>query len=183
MAITEEIVALYESRGGAMYLGEPVTQLAHALQTAAQAEQAGADDSLVVAALLHDIGHVLYGPGRDQPDPDVDAGHEAAGSAWLARHFSPEVIQPVQLHVAAKRYLCAIEPAYVQRLSRGSIHSLALQGGELSVRDVAKFEERPGWSAAVRLRRWDDEAKIPGLHVPDLEHYRALLERLAKGEG
>jgi len=176
MTIVDEIFALFESRGDEAYFGEPVSQTEHALQAAHQAEQEGAPDALVVAALLHDIGHLVHGLDERIADRGMDGHHEAVGEAWLSRHFGPEVAEPVRLHVAAKRYLCAVDPAYRNQLSPASVQSLALQGGPLSERLVQEFERNPHCRAAIRLRRWDDMAKVPGLAVPGLEHYRSRVE-------
>jgi phosphonate degradation associated HDIG domain protein len=181
MTLADEIQALFEERGDTAYFGEPVSQAEHALQAAHLAEQEGAPDALVVAALLHDIGHLLHDMGENVADHGVDARHEEAGEAWLARHFGPEITAPIRLHVAAKRYLCAVDPAYRQQLSPASLQSLALQGGPMTEPEVRSFEARPHYRAAVRLRGWDDQAKVPGLPVPGLEHYRSRLEAMSLG--
>jgi phosphonate degradation associated HDIG domain protein len=182
MTIVDEIFAMFASRGDEAYFGEPVSQTEHALQAAYQAEQEGAPDALVVAALVHDIGHLVHGHGEDVADRGVDAGHEAVGEAWLSRHFGPGVVEPVRLHVAAKRYLCAVDPEYQAQLSPASVQSLALQGGPFTGPMVREFEQHPYYREAVRLRRWDDLAKVPGLAVPGLEHYRGKLEQCCKEE-
>src|SRR5262252_1446015 len=115
----ETILTLFETRGASEYLGEPVTQLEHALQTAHLAAQEGASVTLVVAALLHDIGHILT-PGDDPAQRGIDGLHEERGCAWLARHFGPEVTEPVRLHVLAKRYLCSTDDDYLESLSPAS---------------------------------------------------------------
>ena len=171
MDIVEAIVERFERLGGGAY-GERVSQQEHALQAAYQAERAGAPAPLVVAALLHDIGHLL-GPVDDAAgEPVEDREHERVGAAYLARHFAPEVVEPVRLHVMAKRYLCATDPEYARGLSEASVRSLALQGGPLAGDEVASFERQPYFREAVLIRRWDDLAKVPGLSVPDLAHYR-----------
>jgi phosphonate degradation associated HDIG domain protein len=176
LEIVETLFALFAQRGEDAYFGEPVSQQDHALQAAYLAEQEHASDALVVAALLHDIGHLIHGEAEDIADRGVDARHEAAGEAWLRRWFGPEVTEPVRLHVAAKRYLCATDPGYLARLSPASVQSLALQGGPFTPAEVQAFEANPHCAAAVRLRRWDDAAKIPDLPVPGLEHYRERLK-------
>jgi phosphonate degradation associated HDIG domain protein len=179
MNVVDEIFRIFENRGDEAYFGEPVSQKEHALQAAHQAEQEGATQSLVVAALLHDIGHLIHGMEADIADRGVDARHEDAGEAWLARHFQPEVTEPVKLHVAAKRYLCRIDQAYLNQLSPASLQSLALQGGPLTEEEAREFERHQYYREAVRLRRWDDRAKTPDLTVPELEHYRPALEAVA----
>jgi len=174
----DEILQLFDTRGSAAYLGEPISQREHALQTAHLAELDGASDALVAASLLHDIGHLL---GTDEDDPathGIDAFHEDKGCAWLARHFGAEVSEPVRLHVIAKRYLCAVDPGYRQLLSPASIRSLELQGGPLTLEEIQRFEANPLHQGAVRLRRWDDRAKIPMLEVPAPQHYVAKLQRV-----
>jgi phosphonate degradation associated HDIG domain protein len=175
MSTLAEIFSLFEQRGSAAYFGEPVSQLEHALQTAYLAEQSAAPPDLIVAALLHDIGHLLHGLPEEIAEQGIDARHELIGAAWLARRFGPEVCQPVKLHVAAKRYLCLVEPDYAVRLSAASVQSLALQGGPFNPDEVQAFERQVHWRAAVQLRRWDEAAKLAGLAVPPLEHYRLVL--------
>jgi len=175
MNIADEVLELFREKGDAAYFGEPVSQTAHALQAAYLATQESAVAPLVVAALLHDIGHLLHGLGEDIAAQGVDTRHEVAGALWLARRFSPEVTEPVRLHVSAKRYLCRIDPAYLQGLSPASRQSLDLQGGPFSAAEAAAFESNPHFRAAVRLRHWDDQAKVPGWNVPGLEHYRPLV--------
>lgn len=177
MDIVNQILELFQARGDAAYLGEPVSQTEHALEAAHRAVQEGASDAQVTAALLHDVGHLL-GPEDDPAERRIDAVHEDRGCAWLARHFGPEVTEPVRLHVMAKRYLCAVDAAYRGLLSPASIRSLELQGGALSRGDAEEFERNSHAAGAIRLRRWDDRAKIPNLDVPDLGHYAATLRRL-----
>lgn len=174
----DEVLALYERWGSSRY-DEAVFQLAHALQTAALAREAGAPDAVVAAALLHDVGHLLdLADGGGQRDRTIDQRHEARGSAWLAELLPPTVTAPIALHVRAKRYLVTVDPAYADTLSAGSTASLAGQGGTLDANAVASFEANPGWEEAVALRRWDDQAKVDGLAVPDLASYRPLLDTL-----
>jgi [1-hydroxy-2-(trimethylamino)ethyl]phosphonate dioxygenase len=180
MNVIDEIFEIFKTRGDAAYFGEPVSQKEHALQSARQAEQEGAPPALVVAALLHDIGHLVHGMGEDVADRGIDARHEQAGEAWLAQHFPPEVTDPVKLHVAAKRYLCRVNPEYTAQLSPASVQSLEIQGGPFSGDDAREFEENRYYREAVRLRRWDDSAKIKALKVPDLEHYRSTMEAVVR---
>ncbi len=180
---TEEIIAIIERHGSKAYGGERVSQREHALQAAYLAEQEGRPDALVVAALLHDIGHLLDGGDQGLAEQGIDASHEEVASQWLADRFGPEVTEPIRLHVDAKRYLCAVEPGYIDQLSAASVTSLNVQGGPFTADEVASFEESPFVDDAVSLRRWDDRAKTPGLQVPDLEHYRARLEAVSAAEG
>jgi predicted HD phosphohydrolase len=159
---------------------EAVTQLEHALQCADLAVAAHAAEPVVAAALLHDIGHLLL--EADRPVPLVGRGdlrHEQIGARYLARRFHPEVAAPVMLHVAAKRYLCSVEPDYEASLSATSRYTFRLQGGHLDDQEIEAFAAQPGANAAVSLRRWDDSAKTPGRPARALEDYRPLLESLA----
>jgi phosphonate degradation associated HDIG domain protein len=177
----DEILDLYEQYGADHY-DEALSQLDHALQTAALAEAAGASDALIAASLLHDVGHLLTlaSGGRPAATADEDQRHEGAGARYLASVFSPEVTAPIALHVQAKRYRCGVDAGYTDRLSEGSRASLAIQGGPLEAAEVARFEQLPGCDDAVRLREWDDEGKVDGLDVPPLRHYRPLLDALAR---
>jgi len=176
-AAVDGVLAPLRHSGGQMYLGEPVTQLEHALQTAALAERAGAPAALVVAALLHDVGHLIAGERAD----GKDARHEDVGYRWLADRFGAAVTEPVRLHVAAKRYLCAIEPDYVASLSAASRESLTLQGGPMPEAELGVFEATPWAPEAASLRRWDDAAKVPGRIVPGLAHYHRLIAEALEG--
>ena len=138
--------------------------------------RSGSAPALVVAALLHDVGHLLHGLGEDIAQQGVDGQHEEVGEAWLRTHFPPAVTEPVRLHVSAKRYLCATDPRYASTLSPASQQSLLLQGGNMTPQEVTDFEGNPFWEDAVRLRYWDDTAKVVGLEVPPLSHYRSALE-------
>lgn len=177
-----ELASLFALKGDHEYHGEAVSQAEHALQAAALAAVEGATDALVVAALLHDVGHLTGGASEDLAGRGVDGRHEEAGAAWLARAFGPEVAEPARLHVDAKRYLCAADPAYLAGLSPASALSLKLQGGPFDAEELTRFSERPYAADAVRLRRWDDAAKVPGLDVPGLDAYRSRIESLARAE-
>jgi phosphonate degradation associated HDIG domain protein len=175
----DELVALYASPAARRMYDEEVTELEHALQTAALAQAEGAPDHLVAAALLHDVGH-LVSDDNVALDEELatDFHHERVGARYLTRWFGPEVTAPVALHVAAKRYLCAVEPGYLDDLSPSSTRSLALQGGPMSSAEVEAFERLPHHEAATLVRRWDDRAKVAGLAVAGLDAYRSLLARL-----
>jgi phosphonate degradation associated HDIG domain protein len=179
-ASVTEVLELYRRWGDERY-DEELSQSEHALQSAALAVDAGADDELVAAALLHDVGHLLELRSRDGRGdlPSEDLDHESVGARYLAGLFGPAVTGPIALHVRAKRYRCAVDPAYLDGLSVGSRRSLVLQGGPADAAEVAAFERNPGFPDAVRLRGWDDGGKVEGLDVSGLDHYRPLLERLA----
>ncbi len=179
----DHLMQIFATAGAARYGGEPVSQLDHALQCAVWARGADADDGLVAAALLHDIGHLTYREPEEAMAEAVDDLHENRGAHLLAEWFPPEVTEPVRLHVAAKRYLCVEDPGYFDRLSEGSKRSLELQGGAFSEREAASFIVQPFAEAAVRLRRWDEAAKIPGARTPDLESFRPLLASVMVGGG
>lgn len=175
-----ELFRLLSEKGAARYGGEGVNQLQHALQCALLAEQDQADESLVMASLLHDIGHLSH-DDQGLAAKGRDGRHEEAGARVLMESFGPEVTEPVRLHVAAKRYLCATEPGYGARLSRGSVTSLKVQGGLLSDSERNRLEGTAHFQAALNLRRWDDAAKDPAARTPGLAAYRALAESLSRG--
>ena len=178
--ILERIDRWFALHGASSYEGnrrESVSALAHALQCAQLAEDARADSHLVAAALLHDVGHFVAISELGEA-ADVDDVHELRGVAVLVRDFPPAVIEPIRLHVAAKRWLTAVEPAYLRGLSPASVHSLAQQGGPLDGAEIARFEALPFAEDAVRLRRWDDSAKTPGRATPGLDYYLALLDEV-----
>ena len=179
MTMTDELLSIYARSGAALYFGEGITVTEHSLQAAHFAQAADASDALVVAALLHDIGHLIDSAPDDIADWKTDAQHELSGSRWLAARFGPEVCEPVRLHVAAKRYLCAAVPAYFDRLSAASILTLKLQGGPMSSAEVTAFKAEPYHREAVLVRQWDDRGKIAGLATADFSNYRALIDRLA----
>ncbi|MDY0874057.1 phosphonate degradation HD-domain oxygenase [Dongia rigui] len=169
------IQAAFDKRGQDSY-GEGVNQLDHALQCGYCAERDGATPALIVATLLHDIGHLLHDLPDDIADQGIDTQHESLGSAWLSQHFGPEVSEPVRLHVPAKRYLATVEKGYYDLLSEASILSLKLQGGLMSETEVKAFEKEPYYRDGIQLRRWDDEGKIAGWEVPDLGHFQKYIE-------
>ncbi len=173
----DTIVDLIGGKGQRQYGLSSVNQRAHALQAALLAEQAGCDDALIVAALVHDIGHMVHDLGEDPAADGIDDRHEELGAVWLENRFGPAVTEPVRLHVAAKRYLCGTEADYFGRLSPDSVRSLALQGGPMSPAEIAAFEALPHHEAAVKLRRFDESAKVKGLATPDVEHYVPHIQR------
>jgi phosphonate degradation associated HDIG domain protein len=172
-----DIEELFASRGGEQYAGEAVSQLEHALQCAALAESEGADDELVTAALLHDLGHLMHDLGATPTLQGIDDLHQYRALPFLRGLFGSGVTDPIKLHVDAKRYLCAARPGYHAGLSSDSRRSLALQGGIFSPGQAAAFMAHSGAAQAVRLRIWDDQAKTPGLPTPPLPHF---MERAAR---
>ncbi|HUZ52481.1 MAG TPA: HD domain-containing protein [Streptosporangiaceae bacterium] len=176
----ERIAELFASQGAADYLGEPVTQAAHMLQAAQLAEREGADDALVAAALLHDVGHFTGTVSGQQLMQGTDNRHSHSGADWLAQWFGPEVTEPVRLHVAAKRYLCAVEPGYADTLSPASVYTLGVQGGPMRGAELDEFAASPYAQAACRLRRWDDAAKDPDAAAPPFDHFRQRLAGLVR---
>ena len=178
--ILERLSHLFALHGATSYEGnrrESVSALNHALQCAQLAEDARAEAPLVVAALLHDVGHFVAIDDIGDKD-DIDDVHELRGVAVLVRDFPPAVIEPIRLHVAAKRYLTAVEPTYLRGLSPASVHSLAQQGGPFRGAEIARFEALPFAEHAVRLRRWDDLAKRPDWRTPSLAYYLALVDQV-----
>jgi gamma-butyrobetaine dioxygenase len=171
MTAVEIIDELFAGPGARAYLGEPVTIGAHMLQAGALAEAAGADPPLVAAALLHDIGHLRQA---------TDARHGEAGARWLSQWFGVAVTEPVRLHVAAKRYLCAVEPGYFGLLSAESVRTLSRQGGPMTAGEAAAFEALPHARDAVAVRRWDDQAKDPAVTPPPFPHFAELLGGLVR---
>lgn len=178
------VLECFRLRGHSEYGKEAVTQLEHGLQAAYAAEQLGYSPQLVAACLMHDVGHLLHDLPEDAPDQNIDDEHEQLGAAWLTEYFLPEVVEPIRLHVAAKRYLCAVDSEYYATLSPPSVQSLALQGGPMTQAQAAHFESHPHFKAAIQLRRLDDQAKIPNLKTPSLEHYAEhLTKSLIAGNG
>lgn len=174
----QDIRLLFDRRGAEQYSGEPVTQLEHALQSAALAEGEGADDELVTAALLHDLGHLLHDLGETPSLRGIDDVHQYAALPFLRGLFPDRVLDAIQGHVDAKRYLCATRPGYHDALSADSKRSLLLQGGIFSAEQAAAFAAKPGAMEAVRLRLWDDLAKTEGLATPTLDHFLARASRI-----
>lgn len=171
---------ILERRGADSYLGEAVSMAQHMLQGAKLAEDEGAPEALVAAALLHDIGHYLNEFGDDYIAQGIDNLHEEAGARVLKPFFPPVIVACVRLHVAAKRYLCATDPSYRAKLSPASVETLKLQGGPMTETEVAAFERQPFCREAVRVRRWDDEAKDPAVTTPPFAHYAPILERVVR---
>lgn len=166
--------------GHDLYSGEAVSQLEHALQAAAAAEQAGSGAALITAALLHDVGHLASRQQASDLAAGIDDHHEALAVQLLHDLFDHDVLQPIALHVAAKRYLASTEPGYLDNLSPASTCSLALQGGPMSEEEAARFRLRPNAAQAIALRRFDELAKVPNLPTPPLSHYLAIAATVMK---
>ena len=180
MALTlTDIEKLFDQRGHEQYTGEPVTQLQHALQSGFLGEQAGASDELVTAAFLHDLGHLLHDLGETPSIHGVDDVHQYRVLPFLRGLFPDAVIDAIQRHVDAKRYLCATRPEYHDSLSDDSKRSLKLQGGIFSEEEATAFIAEDGAKDAVQLRLWDDLAKQPDLQTPGLSHYMQIARRCA----
>jgi phosphonate degradation associated HDIG domain protein len=180
MALTlDDIAVLFARKGGEQYSGEPVTQVQHALQCALLAEQSDGDDELVTAALLHDLGHLLHDLGETPTLHGVDDVHQYRALPFLRGLFGPAVLEPIKLHVDAKRYLCATRTGYYEALSADSKRSLALQGGIFDADEAGRFIAQSGAEAAVRVRIWDDLAKAEGLATPTLAHFLGRASRCA----
>jgi phosphonate degradation associated HDIG domain protein len=174
-SVIDAIFERFREDGDRSYLGEAVSLTEHMLQTAHTAELDHAGPTLIAAALLHDFGHLIHDLPKDCADQGIDSRHEEIGFDFLSKHFVEAVVEPIRMHVAAKRYLCAVDPDYVRSLSAASILSLELQGGPFDDAEMKAFERSPYFEDAVRLRYYDDEGKTAGAQTPDLEHYRAIL--------
>jgi phosphonate degradation associated HDIG domain protein len=177
---TKDIVRLLSDHGAKQYGREAVSQLEHALQCAHLAELGGEPDELVIASLLHDVGHMLMAESGTamEINTDRDDLHQYTLMPFLRGKLPDTVLEPIRLHVDAKRYLCQSDTAYFGALSPASVHSLALQGGVFSADQAHAFLQQPHAEAAARLRRYDDLAKVAGRAVPPLEHYLPRLEQL-----
>jgi phosphonate degradation associated HDIG domain protein len=179
-ATVENIIHLFIANGSQMYGAEAVSQLEHALQCATLAEQAGKNNAPIAACLLHDLGHLIHNLGEDVAIRGIDDAHEQRAIPLLSQLFEPAVTEPIRLHVAAKRYLCASDRHYWERLSPASKRSLELQGGIFSSEEADAFIQQPYATDAVQLRIYDDRAKEVNLPTPDLTHFIPYLTALSK---
>jgi phosphonate degradation associated HDIG domain protein len=176
-SIVAFLADIFDRRGGEEYLGEPVTMAQHMLQGAAIAESNGLGEDIIVAALLHDIGHFTSEFGTYSPDDTEDRHHEDAGAMVLAPFFPAVITDCVRYHVAAKRYLCATRPEYFKRLSAASVHTLSLQGGPMTAAEVAEFETNPNLKAIIQVRYLDEAGKRPDMVTPDFAHFAPMVQR------
>ena len=172
----DAIEELFSAQGTLIY-GEAVNQIEHALQCADLAEKSGASDALIVATMLHDVGHMMHRDAAGALLAGVDDVHESLGSKFLARWFGPAVTQPVALHVEAKRFLCRRDPSYHDRLSPISKRTLELQGGPMTAAQADTFEALPFAMDAVSVRQWDDQGKRAAVETPPLAHFLAIAKR------
>jgi 2-amino-1-hydroxyethylphosphonate dioxygenase (glycine-forming) len=169
------LFALYEQHGGNEYIGEPVTILEHSVQSAQLAEAEGFDEEVILAALFHDIGHLLPMQAHDNMDGLGHRSHEQVGAEYLAQvGFSERLTYLVKAHVAAKRYLCYADPGYYQKLSEASRQTLVFQGGIMGAAEASDFEQHPLFELSLRMRQWDEAAKEINQPAPDLGNYRGL---------
>ncbi|MCW2718148.1 HD domain-containing protein [Pseudonocardia sp.] len=181
--VVERLMLMFAGAGAAEYLGEDVSLATHMLAAGTLAMDAGAPDRLVVAALLHDVGHLTGAVSGAELMSGTDNHHDDAGATWLAGWFPPEVTEPVRQHVAAKRYLCAVDGDYLAGLSSASAFTLRLQGGPFDPAGVAAFEASPYARDAVAVRRWDDAAKDPAAVVRPLAIFLPLIDRVTRPAG
>jgi len=188
---TDEILGLYESYGGAEYAGEKVSQLEHMVQAAQLAEAQGFDEEVILAAFLHDVGHISEAAKGDESmsasrgmDGFGIKDHEELGAEFLrGKGFSKKIVRLVESHVEAKRYLTIKDPAYYAQLSDASKKTLEYQGGPMSEEEAAAFEQYPLFDLIIRMRKWDEEAKIENQPLPDLRHYRQMMLHHLQGGG
>ena len=178
--IVNYIEDIFDRRGAESYLGEDVTMSQHMLQAAQCAEKSGADDSLIAAALLHDIGHYKNEIPETSLAKGIDNYHEEAGANFLEDYFPISVVEPIRQHVAAKRYLCAVKSDYLERLSPASVRTLSLQGGPMNEIEIEEFERNDYLEQSIQLRYWDDDGKDPDRVHPPFSYYRSLIESFVK---
>jgi len=176
--VVDFILDLFARRGAEEYMGEPVSMAQHMEQTAACAVADGASDELVIAALLHDIGHFVGDFPIDALENGIDNLHEEAAATYLKAFYPASVTEPIRLHVAAKKYLCAVDEQYFAHLSEASVQSLLVQGGPMRQAEIETFESSPYHQSAIQIRRYDDDGKVAGLEIKPVDSYRDKLESL-----
>ena len=176
--IVDFIGSIFEKRGDEEYLGEPVTMGQHMLQGATMAEQSREPDEIIIGTLLHDIGHFTSEFGTFSMEDTEDRYHEDAGAAVLEQFFPKVITDCCRHHVAAKRYLCATDPEYFQKLSTASIHSLNLQGGPMCEAEIKDFEKNPNLKKILKVRLYDDAGKIPDMVTPSFWHFAPLVQKM-----
>ena len=176
--IVDFIGSIFEKRGDEEYLGEPVTMGQHMLQGATMAEKSREPDDIIIGTLLHDIGHFTSEFGTFSMEDTEDRYHEDAGAAVLEQFFPKVITDCCRHHVAAKRYLCAMDPEYFQKLSTASIHSLNLQGGPMSEAELKDFEKNPNLKKILKVRLYDDAGKIPDMITPSFWHFAPLVQKM-----
>ena len=174
--IIDQIEHLFEHQGQQAYLSEDISITNHMLQCAQLADQAGKSDTVIVAALLHDIGHLLVDHSQFASLAEEDLYHQNSGALFLQPHFQEEVTNAVRQHVSAKRYLCTMDANYIRQLSEASVHTLKLQGGVMSSDEIQKFENTRGFRTAIQVRLLDDQGKQKATTPPDYHYYRSALK-------
>lgn len=181
LAVFRELLALFERHGARDYIGEEgITQTEHALQCAWAAKEANEAPAMIIAGLVHDIGHLLaFEPGGDQLPLLGSFGvedHEKLGAAWLRhRRVSDYICALVGNHVLSKRYLITKNVMALTELSAASQATLTYQGGLLTAAEMEAFEQDPYFAASLRLRQYDNAAKIPNLRTPSLGYMLSYL--------
>ena len=176
--IVDFIGSIFEKRGDEEYLGEPVTMGQHMLQGATMAEKSREPNEIIIGTLLHDIGHFTSEFGTFSMEDTEDRYHEDAGAAVLEQFFPKVITDCCRHHVAAKRYLCATDPEYFQKLSTASVHSLNLQGGPMSEAELKDFEKNPNLKKILKVRLYDDAGKIPDMITPSFWHFAPLVQKM-----
>lgn len=177
----DEIISIFQTKGGSDYAGEPVTQLEHACQAAQLAEKQGYDDEVILAAFLHDLGHLLEEEGLEHMDGYGVKDHEAVGAHYLReRGFSAKLTDLINSHVAAKRYLCYANKRYYDNLSDASKMTLKFQGGPMGEEEAKAFEANPMKNLIIKMRTWDEEAKLTNVPLPDLKVYHDKIVKHLK---
>lgn len=174
----EDLFEMIANSGEADYIGENVTQLEHMCQAAERAEEQGNDDEVILGALFHDIGHFCSEYGDEEDMGGLGhISHDKVGADYLReRGFSERIAGIVENHVEAKRYLCVTKPGYHKKLSEASLKTLAFQGGPMSDEEVEAFEANPYYKDFIKVRAWDEMAKVENKPLPDLNRYKEMAK-------